>query len=752
MAFLAPSIEIDPNLEAVYNPKSPEYATYQKFVDTFGNDEFVFIAIKNNAKATDAGILTAVTSLTDDLRKMGKVTRVESVATLHFPGRKGDKSGIYPLVQPVDGQPVLDERNLERLRKEWPSINMFVSEELDTIGVTATIVDELTFGPWTKKLLNDMETAVRNRFPEDSQLHMVGMPVMKVALQKYIGETACTFGLLSALVATLISAYIFKRFWVMLAGAVVGGLSVLWIVGLMVLLQIRLNMSTSVCFGTVFILTIPPIIHIVSHFNKQYLTLGDTSESLKAALRLVGRPCFMCSLTTSIGFASIMLSPIPSISQMGLIISSGVLISFALTIILIPNILMHVSPLSGGDYFKMSRDYLSRFYGWLGEFVFKHGRRLLVLSLAFIGIMSTGLAFVKTDEPITHMLRDWTPEARDIRFVEKNLLPVTTVSIFVDGDDGTFKRTESWMKVKSLEDRLSELPAVHRTESLLPLMKTLNTFMCDTDSGDSALFRRTEAIPQLLAMSSCSTEASRSFAWYVNKKCNRMRLSVTLDIQPNAHLAAVIGEVEDLAKSELEGSGDVFVTGHLAIGAAQATNLIRTQMLSLLVALFVITLLITIQLRSFSLGLISIIPNAFPLLVIFGTMGWLKIYLDSLTIFVAVVSYGLSVDDTIHTLTQLQREMKHNGTSNSLVENMYRAYRITGKAIITTSAVLFFSFLVLFISPFQPVVSFGLLAALAVLTALIGDIVLLPSLVISSPYIRKVIRKGIPQTESTLRQ
>lgn len=742
MALLAFRIEIDPNLETVYDPNSPEYEIYQRFVEAFGNDEYVFIALENSTKVTDSRILAPLASLTQDLQKLEKVTRVESIATLGFPGKRNGVLDIYPLVGNMDGQPVLDEHELEAFRSHWPSLDMFVSRDLETVGVAAYIVNELTFGPWTEKLLKEIEAAVRKRFPDNTELHMIGMPVMKVALQKYTLETARIFGLVSALIASLISVYIFKRLWVLLAGAVVGGLSVLWILGMMVLIDIRLNMSTSVCFGIVFILTIPTVIHTVSHFNRQYLKLGIRTESVKSALRLVGRPCLMCSVTTAFGFASIMLSPIPSIAQMGMILSLGILVSFALTIMLMPTLLMRVPLLNKRDYDRMSRDGLTTLFMWVGRFVFSHGRGLFATVLLIIGVMALGIQYIKVDEPVTHMLSRWTTEAQDILFVEKTLMPVSKVSILVEGAEGDFKQAGPWMKVRLLETRLSEIPEVRRMESLLPLMENINASMGGRDLEGNDLFSTKERIPQLLDMVSWSVDGRRSLSRHVSGDYSQLHLAVTLTVQPETHLVAVIGRIQAVTQTELAGLGDVHVTGHLALGAAQATTLIRTQTISLLLALSVITLLITIQLRSIPLGLISIIPNVVPLVVIFGAMGWFGIYLDSLTIFVAVVSYGLSVDDTIHYLTQLKREINYGPPSNPLVEKMQRAYLVTGKALMSTSAVLCLSFLALSFAPFQPVVSFGLLAALAVFAALAGDIVLLPALAISSSFIRKVIKKS----------
>ena len=156
------------------------------------------------------------------------------------------------------------------------------------------------------------------------------------------------------------------------------------------------------------------------------------------------------------------------------------------------------------------------------------------------------------------------------------------------------------------------------------------------------------------------------------------------------------------------------VTGHLAIVVDQTRQLLRSQVVSLGAAFFLITLLLALQFGSLSLGLLSLIPNVFPLIVIFGIMGWFGIRLDSLTVIVAVISFGLSVDDTIHYLTQMQREMRANLKQDNVKRSLYKAYLVTGRALVSTSAVLCLGFLTFLGSSYVPGVAFGILAAAAI--------------------------------------
>ena len=148
-----------------------------------------------------------------------------------------------------------------------------------------------------------------------------------------------------------------------------------------------------------------------------------------------------------------------------------------------------------------------------------------------------------------------------------------------------------------------------------------------------------------------------------------------------------------------------------------------------------------IHLRSALLGIISLIPNTFPVITILGAMGWLGISLDTVTVFCAAVALGLAVDDTVHFLKQLRNELKTRGHEQTFEQSVRRAYEITAKAMVSTSTVLFFGFIMLLLSPFRPVNSFGVLSSAAIVTALFGDVILLPSILLSFPSLRNILMK-----------
>ena len=170
---------------------------------------------------------------------------------------------------------------------------------------------------------------------------------------------------------------------------------------------------------------------------------------------------------------------------------------------------------------------------------------------------------------------------------------------------------------------------------------------------------------------------------------------------------------------------DVTLTGNMALLAIMLDYLAWAQIKSFGIALVVISIVLFLVLGSSKAGLVALAPNLFPILTSFGLMGYFKVPLDADTLIVAPIIIGLAVDDTIHFLTHFRIGMaKTRDIASAVVESIQEA----GQAIAFTSLILSSGFLVFILSFHNGISRFGIFAAIAIMTALICDIFLLPAL------------------------
>jgi hypothetical protein len=157
------------------------------------------------------------------------------------------------------------------------------------------------------------------------------------------------------------------------------------------------------------------------------------------------------------------------------------------------------------------------------------------------------------------------------------------------------------------------------------------------------------------------------------------------------------------------------------------------------VLIFVVMALL---LRSFGAGFYSMIPNIFPILLVFGIMGFSGITLNIGTSIIACTAIGIAVDDTIHFMTEFGRHMQRGDDRIHAVREIFRS---TGKPVIYTSLTLFFGFLILSVSDFKIISSVGLLTGITMITAIVGELGILPLLLLSTKTMSRKVRVSGPE-------
>jgi predicted RND superfamily exporter protein len=743
LALFVPNLTVDNSIKAFVPPDAEESIRYDKFLEIFGNEAFILVVITNKEPATRPGSLQRLAEITSSFSRLDGVVKVVSLTNLKiFEERKG-LFGTYPLVSDKSGEPRIDgTTSLKEIRKALPVTDLLLSQDQKSLGVVLEVDPERQFdAAYVAQLRASMEEVLDKTLPSDSRYLMVGIPVVSEAIQKYNVQTMLIFVSIAGLIGLVVSSYIFKGIRVSLVFMTVSTLGFIWLLGLMAIVGIAFNSITGLSFGLVMILTVASSIHIATHFYEASSRIADRAEAARHAVRLVGRPCLMCAVTTAVGFASLTLGTCPAARDLGKVMTSGVLISFMLVMVFAPAILIVSKPIKPRTLARMYRDVVSLAFEKLEGFVFSHHRFCLVAGILITVLMLAGTYRIQTDTHLFHLLSASTQEIQDFRRVEEQLSPFQNLELILQGDTGVFKKSDTWNMVIDLERQLNDMPEIEGTDSIVGLFCYLGRVLSGPSGDEQGVLARPGMVKELMTVASFSEDGRTAMRRYLDDTAGILRLSLRIRNFSPIPLGETIDKVIATSNSVAKGVATATVTGFLEVYATHAASLLRSQGLSLIAALSVITILMILQFRSVVLGLLSLVPNLVPLAVIFGCMGWFGISLDPGTIIVATISIGLSVDDTIHYLTQLKRELKAAGAGADIEACLRLAYQKTGRALISTSAILFLSFLALLLSPFRPVGLFGLLASLAIMAALLADLAFMPSVMLYVPGIRRLVER-----------
>lgn len=747
-AILAPfaaRIELDRTLKSAYITSSKSFADYKKFTEAFGTDEFVLITIKGDDGADVPALLNALTRITEKLEAYPKAEQVLSLANLQVFQDESGVFGDYRLLVETDGKLSLKDRHrVERVREALPLLDYLLSRDGKTMGIMVRIAEKWRFDPSMPQILEDIGAIVRANLPRGVDSRIVGASVLREAVQNNAVRTALITLVGGALIGALVALYIFKSLKVSLITMFVVNGSVLWVAGLMAITGIPLNSTTALSFGLVLIVSVVNVIHIVSHYYEASGRLDDKEEAVRQGLCAVFRPCLMCGLTTSVAFATIMVSSMPMVKQLGFVMSLGVMNSFLLAMILTPACLMFAKPVDRRTLDRMQDDWVAWIFARVETFVFKRNVLCMTLGIAFTVAMIAGAPLVRVDTQLLNLFVKSSPELADIDFVERNLTSVHALEVMVEaGEPQSFKTPELWQAVRELEETLKGHPEVIEVYSGLHLFEYVYELVAKEGKDRPDLLSDPALLSQIMLVIGFNKEGRRLLPRYLDENRSRTRITVKIRNSPQATIGETIQAVKSEANRVFKGKANVYVTGELAVFADQVSEVVRSMFLSLLLAFVCITVLLIIQMQSWTLGLLSLLPNILPATSVFGLMGWFGIPLDGVTIFAATVAIGLSVDDTIHYLTQLKRALSSTDASRvGMEEPLKTAYRKTAKALISTSLTLFFGVLIICLTPTRPAIYFGFLGSVAIVVALLGDLVFLPALILSSSFVRKLLTRG----------
>ncbi len=629
------------------------------------------------------------------------------------------------------------------MKRALPITDLLLSPDMKTVGVLIRIADEWKFDTDAiKELLGDMDKVVKDNVPAGAEYRIIGAPLIRQAIVRYNIQTGIIFGLLCMLIGTVVSVYVFKSVKVTAITNIILGVCVVWVLGLMSLFRIPLNSTTALSFGFIPIVTLEIVIHMVVRYHQFHQSVKEKIPAIKLAVRWLARPCAICSATTAVGFGSLMVSSIPMVQQLGFIMCIGIIISYCLAMILTPAFFSIMKSLDAPEPSGVLGDWADDVLKKIEDAIFSHHRLFVGVGIAITVILFAGAPLIRSDPQILRMLSDSAPEVQNINFVEKNLAPVNSLELMLEAEENAFKQPAMWKKVRDLEEQLKQVPEVVGTDSFLPLLEYLKNVVQGANQPEKDLFADPALVPQLLVVTSLSADGERLARRHLNSNFDRLHISVRIRNSPSVPIEKTIERISATADSVMKGVAKTTVTGDLVVVAHQASELISDQIKAMFLAAAIITVLMMLQMGSPLLGLICLLPNIPPVAAVFGVMGWFGISLDSVTVFAATVAIGLAVDNTIHYLTQLKREIKLN-PDQGMEECVRRAYRLTAKQIGSWSIVTMFGFLALAVSPFRPVVFFGILGCSSITLGLFGDLIFLQSLILSSARIRNTIRKLI---------
>jgi predicted RND superfamily exporter protein len=450
----------------------------------------------------------------------------------------------------------------------------------------------------------------------------------------------------------------------------------------------------------VTVFTIEACIHVL-HYHNACLSERDP---LQAAWLKSLKPCAMSMLTTAIGLYSVSVSDIIPVMQFGGAAALGAVVAMLTGLLLTPAVLV---------WTKHQTDFVDEQpgntrLGRLGYWIIGNARPIVGFAAALTIVGISGLVQIRSRIDPLDFLPKSSPVLADLKRVEERLTNIDSIEAIVDfsahdaakGESAFVARLE---KVRAVEKRLREHTAVRHTMSV------------------TAFFpEQLPESPWQLAQLLRKAQAQQGRSEYISEDQSRWRISARINTPPGKTTYDVFCELQQLVNGE-----PVRLTGIAPLLQQAQHEIFSGFWQSFLSALGVIFLVMVASLRSFSLALLTIIPNLVPICVVFGILGWVGYPVDIGMMMSGSIALGITVDGTFHFLSRYEEAVKQGKLGGHAVR---LALMNTGGPIFESIVVSSLGMLALSLSSFTPTIRFGVMMATLLMTALAGGLVLLPAL------------------------
>jgi hydrophobe/amphiphile efflux-3 (HAE3) family protein len=702
----------------------------RKFEDLFGNDDFVYIVFETEDFFRRENIRT-LRRLAEDLEaNVPHLLDVTWLGNAEYIEGHEERIDIYELIETLPDSP----GEMEALKRKALAEPLYLNNLISTDGRVAGLLLELDDYPDDiADPRKDIAPAVRGVLarPEYAslELHAVGGPLLDYDIDVLTAREASRLGVLCLLVQASILFWVGRGLRAVLVPMLVVVLTTVWTFGMIGFLGLGLNLFVIMVPVLLICVGIGDSMHVIAEFDDQRRQGLGRHPSLIRTLGLVGLPCLLTSLTTAAGFLSFLSAGIKPFREMGLYCTVGVMVAVLLTYVLVPILYSwddRRDEKSTSPGATPRKDLFDRLLAGVHRVVMRRPRQIVTAFLGLSAVSVIGYARVEVESNFIEIFSEKVPIRQSYDRVDDRMGGTMSVEMLLDakGTDG-ITDPDFLKRMDTLDRFVSDHPLTTKTMSVLDILKQMRRAFHENRTQYYSLPEtRPEAAQFLLLYETSGGEDREKYVTFNNDVARLTARTHSLDTKT---LTRFMKEVDRFAREAFGESYEVEFTGMLSWIKAMNDLIGQGQRRSFITAFFVITVIMVVVLRSIVLGLISMIPNVFPVFMALGLMGFTGTYMDVGMMTFSAIIIGVAVDATIHFFVRYRREFERLGDYS---DALHATLSTVGRPITFTTLTLALGFAVLALSDMYGLAHFGLLAGFAFAWALLADFFFAPALVL----------------------
>ncbi|MCZ6796602.1 MAG: MMPL family transporter [Gammaproteobacteria bacterium] len=775
--------ELDASADSLILENDASLKYYRSVREEYGSDDFLIVTYSPGQPLFSTTSLSHIRKLRDELASIKQVDSV--ISLLDVPLVSSPPTTLKEMAKQVRTLES-DDVDIRLAEKELTSSalyeNLLVSSQGDTTAIMVNLKQDVRLTGLTqerdllieKKLtqsldrterlqLADLRQEVRNinlqrkqaqeqairqvratmdKHRDVATLYLGGVPMIVTDSIDYIRGDLKVFGAgVVGFIIVILSLSFGSIRWVLLplTACITSALVMMGFLGWM---QWPVTVVSSNFISLLLIVTLSLIIHLIVRYRELANQQAEFTQAQLVSEMIASKfvPCVYTAITTMVAFGSLLVSGIRPVIDFGWMMVIGISISFVLAFTLFPAILMLLPRL---DQSK-GNDLTGTITASIAQFIQDHSKATLLLFTILAAIGLAGLPQLSVENRFIDYYKADTEIYQGMSLIDEKLGGTTPLDVIVDappddfGDDdsgldltdllssGDITSSSYWfnsdglLEIAEMHEYLESLPETGKVLSLHTGMQLLQALNDNQPYGDFELAIVYKRLPEEIK--------ETLIAPYLSADGNQIHFSIRIyESDKSLKRQALLDKIRNHFVTELGlENTQVNISGMAVLYNNLLQSLFKSQILTIGVVFFVILIMFILLFKALRLSIAAIVPNMIAAGLILGLMGWFGIPLDIMTITIAAISIGIGVDNSIHYVHRFRTEF---GKDQDYWAAIKRCHGSIGYALYYTTVTVVLGFSILSLSNFIPTIYFGLLSGLAMITALVANLMLLPVLI-----------------------
>ena len=768
-----PEFELDASADSLVLENDASLKYYRSIREQYGSDDFLIVTYSPQEELFSTDVRSDITRLRDELTALEQVDSVISMLDVPLVDSPPmTLAEIARQVRTLESDDVDIELAEKEMRHSPLYENLLVNSQGDTTAMQVNLVTnrklvdlinsrdklyaKLDTIPDGKQRLEELSAQIKienlaqklrlektiedvRRIMDDYRgeaiLYLGGVPMIATDSIEFIRSDLKVFGAGVVLFIVIILAFSFSQVrWVVLPLAVCL-ISAMSMMGYLGWSQWPVTVVSSNFISLLLIITLSLIIHLVVRYRELAMIRpeADQYELVSETVHSKFTPSFYTAITTMVAFGSLLVSGIRPVIDFGWMMVIGISVSFVLAFTLFPAALMLLPRLDT----SIKKDMTGAATAWMARFIHDRTRATLLIFLGLIIVALTGIPRLSVENRFIDYYKESTEIYQGMTLIDTKLGGTTPMDVIIDAPvdeiitedeyyaDGDITSNSYWFnrdglrEVARIHEYLDGLPETGKVLSVhtgMQMLESLNNGRPYNDFKLAVVYKR---LPQEVK--------EALIAPYLSADGNQLRFSIRLyESDKSLRRQELIEKIYfDLTNDYELAPEQVTISGMAVLYNNLLQSLFRSQILTLGAVFGAILLMFIALFRAVRLSLAAIVPNIIAAGLILGLMGWIGIPLDIMTITIAAINIGIGVDDSIHYVHRFREEFLEDGSHWDAIK---RCHSSIAHAMYYTSVTVVLGFSILALSNFIPTIYFGILCGLAMIAALIANLMLLPIL------------------------